>query len=89
MSDLLRRIQQAQVEAGESAVVDELRRKGLLPPKPKLAIAISFDGLQVLIREYLAQLAPRDRLESQLRFSHLLIWARKREQQRQETTNEH
>src|SRR5690349_14662544 len=78
--DLLRRIQNAQVEAAEDILVDDLRRKGLLPPEPmpKLAITIDLDQLQSLIREYLAQLPPRDRLETQLRFSHFMIWARKR-----------
>lgn len=80
-NDLLQRIQQAQVQAGEDAVVDGLRRKGLLPPtQPKLGITIDMDSLQLLVREYLAQLPPRDRLESQLRFSHFLIYLRKRQE---------
>jgi len=87
--DLLRRIQNAQVEAAEDILVDDLRRKGLLPPEPvsKLAITIDLDQLQSLIREYLAQLPPRDRLETQLRFSHFMIWARKR-RERVEVLNE-
>lgn len=49
----------------------------MTPAPTKLAVVTNLDTLQVLIREYLAQLAPRDRLESQLRFSHFLIYLRK------------
>jgi hypothetical protein len=48
------------------------------PTTPKLGIAIDLDQLGGMVREYLAQLAPRDRLEAQLRFSHFLMWARRR-----------
>lgn len=76
MSDLTRRIQEAQVRAGEDAVVDDLRRKGLLPPKT--AIIGDLALVEALIREYVAHLAPRDRLSLQLTFSGFLIWLRKK-----------
>lgn len=65
----------------------------MITPTTKLAIAIDLDQLAALTREYLAQLPPRDRLESQLRFSHFLMFLRKRQerqqlQQRQETTSD-
>jgi hypothetical protein len=47
---------------------------------PKLAIVIDLNQLQALIREYMAQLPPRDRLESQLRFSHFMTWVRKQQE---------
>jgi hypothetical protein len=46
----------------------------------RTGIVIDLGELQALIREYMAQLAPRDRLESQLRFSHFMIWLRRREE---------
>lgn len=81
MSDLLQRIQQAQVEAAESAVVEDLQRKGLLtlvPPTRKQAILGSLDTVEGLMREYVAQLGVSERLEMQLRLSAFLTWARKR-----------
>ena len=57
MSDLTERICMAQVEAGENAVVDDLRRKGLLPPT-KTAIAIDSDQLRGYMREFIDEHAP-------------------------------
>jgi hypothetical protein len=52
-----------------------------MTPTTKLAITIDLDQLQALVREYLNQLPPRDRLESQLRFGHFMIWARRRHEE--------
>jgi hypothetical protein len=52
MNDLTERIRMAQVEAGENAVVDDLRRKGLLPPT-KTAIAIGLDQLRGYMRQFI------------------------------------
>jgi hypothetical protein len=46
----------------------------------KLAVIGNLATVEALVREYLAQLAPRDRFESQLRFSHFLIYLRKRQE---------
>ena len=59
MSDLTERIRMAQVEAGENAVVDELRRKGLLPPK-KIAIAIDLDEWRQVLRQFVDEVAGPD-----------------------------
>jgi hypothetical protein len=86
MSDLLQRIHHAQIQAGEDVVVDDLRRKRLLPPKS--ALVGTLPAVEALIREYVEHLAPRDRLHCQLTFSAMLIWARKKlEAERRETTN--
>lgn len=51
----------------------------MTPTPTKLAGNLA--TVEMLVREYLAQLAPRGRLESQLRFSHFLIYLRKRQEQ--------
>jgi hypothetical protein len=47
-------------------------------PAPKQAIVGSLPEVEALIREYVAHLAPRDRLSLQLTFSGFLIWLRKK-----------
>lgn len=47
-------------------------------PIEKQAIVGPLDAVEELIREYIAHLAPRDRLHCQLTFSAMLIWARKK-----------
>jgi len=83
MSDLIQRIHEAQVRAGENVVVEELRRKGLLP---KLAIVIDLDQLRGLMREFIDE-QKRDypeQHETELAFEVFLQWLRKK---RQETAN--
>lgn len=99
MSDrLLREIQRAQVEAAEDAVVENLRRKGLLPPSSSVAptnlrefpartgIVIDLDYLRDLMREFIDEYPPDNpsRTEYEWRFSTFLYWLQKR----METTNE-
>lgn len=83
MSDLLRRIQQAQVEAGESAVVEDLRRKGLLPPEPKLGIAINLDQLRQLMREFVNEQEPDPdkRVGLEWTMEIFLQWLRRKRQE--------
>jgi hypothetical protein len=48
------------------------------PPQSKQAIVGTLPAMEALFREYVAHLAPRDRLTVQLSFSAFLIWARKK-----------
>jgi len=48
------------------------------PLQSKQAIIGTLPAMEALIREYVAHLAPRDRLQVQLTFSAFLIWARKK-----------
>jgi hypothetical protein len=88
-NDLLQRIQQAQVQAGEDAMVDDLRRKGLLPPSsPKLGITIDYSEWRLLLREFIDEVAGHDadlKVTMEWTMETWLQWLRKR----QETTNEH
>lgn len=43
----------------------------------KLAIAIDLNHLNDLMQQYVQSLAPRDRLETRLRLSTFLLWAKK------------
>lgn len=83
MSDnLLQRIQQAQVEAGENAVVADLRRKGLLPPM-RQAIVIPLSRMYELIDKYVAERCEGDgnaRLAMQLPLVNWIEWLRGREE---------
>jgi len=79
MNDLTERIRMAQVEAGENAVVDDLRRKGLLPPT-KTAIAIDLDQLRNYMREFIDERVPDSSsvTEYEWRFETFLQWLSKR-----------
>jgi hypothetical protein len=79
---LLRRIQNAQVEAAEDVLVEDLRRKGLLPPGPKLALVAGLDQLRDLMREFTASpdVEHLNPLETKLLFSSFLVWLRKRQE---------
>lgn len=46
--DLIHRIHEAQTVVSESAIADDLRRKGLLPPKA--ALVGTLDDVEALIR---------------------------------------
>ena len=88
-NDLLQRIQQAQIQAGEDAVVDDLRRKGLLPLAPKTAIAMPLRSYERLVDEFCDEKRPDSSVDDdvlrRLHLGELILWLRKR----QETTNEH
>ena len=58
VSDLFHRIREAQVAAGEKVVVEDLRRKGLLPSKT--GIAINYDEWRMLLREFIDEVAGAD-----------------------------
>jgi len=63
--ELLREIQQAQVKAAEDVVVEDLRRKGLLPPATqsnlrqfpsRVGVVVSLDQLQAWAKEYITDM---------------------------------
>ena len=53
----------------------------MTPTTTKLAIAIDLDQLRESIQQYVATLAPCDRLETQLRMSTFLAWLAKQRQE--------
>jgi hypothetical protein len=53
----------------------------------KLGIAIDLDHLGDLMQQYVQSLAPRDRLETRLRLSTFLVWAKKQRESEASAAN--
>lgn len=77
--ELLKRIHMAQVEAGENAVVEDLRRKGLLPTKPHITVNLhDFDLLCAEFCDEMDQQEERVDLLRRLTLSQLIEWLRRK-----------
>lgn len=69
-------------------MVDGLQRKGLLPPPPKLGIAIDYNQWRLLLREFIDEVAGHDadlKVTMEWTMETWLQWLGKR----QETINEY